>query len=284
MRNVIKITSTITFCILLMACGVHHEDYFFVDNSIYNDDELPFCIEETEKEPWQIAFAPIVNAYAEAWQSRWLYYDEYLIGNSSVVQLALGANLSGVLVYGFHDLNGNGIPELILGTNSGDAFIHIHEIYTIQDGKPIALFQSGLRIHRWLSVDNDGNHIIRFVWGRFDYWAATLYRFDMNGELIFIAEINTFMALICDDNHSMGTGIAYGDECLGCVHFFGHLKTTDNYARLNSDWDSWEQPTCEELLEWLAKHGIGRFWPDGSRDENEISSREPAIDWKPLLS
>jgi len=277
MRNATKLVFIVALCVILMACGNQlviyptADDYIGSWIEVGHDYEISlYAIHEEyelapiEKEPWQVAFASIVNAFIDFEQSGRNYYDEDLIGDSSVIHAHRDDFLHGSLNYAFHDLSGNGIPELLVKTSEG----RLHEIFTIQNGKPIALFQyplgRSIRNSRLVTVDIHANYIITSFRGGTDWWFSTLSRLNKNGELDFIAQMNAKLG--------------------GYPRMFGLEKITypDNIPNL----DTIERVgfTTVEAIEWLSTYGVGIFWPDYSINIGEARHRKPVIDWIPILS
>lgn len=48
--------------------------------------------------------------------------------------------------YELRDINGNGLPELVVGVNGEGEETEVYEIYTLQDKKPVKVFENGVRI------------------------------------------------------------------------------------------------------------------------------------------
>ncbi|HSJ37577.1 MAG TPA: S8/S53 family peptidase [Planococcus sp. (in: firmicutes)] len=94
----------------------------------------------------------MIETYRTAINEQW--------GQSELVQKGLGPlnydlqSLSSDYGYELRDINGNGKLELVLGVYREDGEAEIHEIYTLQNEKPIKLFEVGLRTN--VNIYKDG--------------------------------------------------------------------------------------------------------------------------------
>jgi len=107
---------------------------------------------------WQSAYSVLINAFADFEKSGYTVYNQSVIGDTRLVSeenwdsrfnwMDNGIR-SEKLCYWLHDINGDGTPELFIGTQHADdtsgattgSTPTIYEIYTVQDGKAVLIVQ-----------------------------------------------------------------------------------------------------------------------------------------------
>jgi len=155
-------------------------------------------------------FQAVLNAYAELERSEFAVLDEDLISLSYFVARNhyIGTNFGWDdwsiprLMYAFHDMNGDGVPELFIGGAWGNSQIHpsLIAVYTLQGGVPVPLiYEWSNNIGLDLLADIHGDYIIHTFGGRMGIGWDTVYRFDEKGNFlesggVFLWQRNT----LCD--------------------------------------------------------------------------------------
>jgi len=135
------------------------------------------------------AYQSLLIAYSQLEQSGFMEFDENMLGHSilaaqeGVLCLFMARH---PLSFAFHDINGDGLPELFIGMRNG-----IIAIYTLQDGRPVPVIQQEGRPTLHLMVDASGRYIIQHFHMRMDHGFEYFYELDANGTLISLARLYT---------------------------------------------------------------------------------------------
>ncbi|MCL2377393.1 MAG: hypothetical protein FWC76_08390 [Defluviitaleaceae bacterium] len=213
---------------------------------------------------WHEAYATILNAYAKFELSDFTLLAEDLMERSIIAVVSyystrradpIGWDRPSIL-YVFHDLNGDGIPELFIGANGA-----ISGIYTLQDGQPVSLIQVGWHDGLALTTDVYDNYIIQHMWGRMSHGAETIYGLDENGHLFMRDRLITH-----------GHWWRYS-ECGEYPYIYGFYRA--RYI------DGEEVSiTEEEYVALLMKYGIWGYFPMLEMDEPRFVD----LAWEPILS
>jgi len=101
------------------------------------------------------------------------------------------------VVYAFHDINGDGNPELIIGVTSESRGVHdvhfIVSIYTLANGVPMSVIEhDSSRMRIYLLTDINGDTIIEHSWARAGNAIQVFYTINENGEMQFLEAIHTY--------------------------------------------------------------------------------------------
>ena len=157
-------------------------------------------------------YSSILDAYAMLENSGYTYYYKDVIGDS-VLALSGGVTYNTgwqkpTLAYTFYDINGDGSPELLIGTTSiadwSSALISISGIYALLNGKPVFVIQTEHRYILNLLESSSGNCIIEHAWGHMGYADEIFYTLDKDGELIMLDKLYTDGDII-EDNEVVGS-------------------------------------------------------------------------------
>jgi len=226
-------------------------------------------------------YAPLLNAYAEFERGGFLFYDadlnvyrefegrdsaifnKELIGDSIIVRWGeyIGPTPRGgtspPIFYAFHDINGDGVPELFIGANEWSDVISIAAIYNLQGGEPVSVTQIGGRVGISLQTDTYGGYVIEAAWGHMGSAGEYFYSLNENGELILL--------------DALYTGPVYTDE--GQMPWIGR-----------GDYDEAVEITLEEYTELIIHYGasgyaIYAFFVDGI-----LTPRSVNLEWMPIGS
>ena len=227
-------------------------------------------------------FAAILNAYAELELSGFTLYNEELIGHSLFVVLGEAMwsprvpNDDRQIMYSLHDINGNGLPELFIGTNSV-----ITGIYTLRNAEPESVIQ--LENHRHilnLFNDIDGRYIIKHGHGHLDHAWEYFYTLDEDETLTVRDRLftNGLDWSGNPDRYNDGNEPAYFRSRL--IDGEEVSITEEEYIALINKYGSWGYGLPDDTvevrsvsLEWFAVH----------RDLNEVLRRDIVADeLKPL--
>ena len=140
-------------------------------------------------------FSAILSAYAEFERSGFTVLDDDLISLSyfTAQNHSTGTNLGWEgrskprIMYAFHDMNGNGVPELFIGGTWSDRQVRpsLIAVYTLQNGAPVPLiYEWSHHVFLELHADIYGNYIIRVAGGRMGIMWDDIYGLDENGNLL----------------------------------------------------------------------------------------------------
>jgi len=110
---------------------------------------------------------------------------------NTYAQSALTGQASPFTVFALHDINGDGSPELFIGFEDSNGFIHLNRIYTLQDGEPALIFQRERGIEMDLLTDDIGGYIIKTFWGVAAIVVENFFALDERGKLITLEILRT---------------------------------------------------------------------------------------------
>lgn len=188
-----KITTIIA--LIVLATGG------FYNNQLMGDDSTTQTVNVSD-DNYVDQYKSVVKAYIGLEQSGYTSYDESILGDDVCLKpnsdgsYFIGLDTKPNLMYAFYDLNGNGIPELLIGADLGEADgaampdVFITGIYGLQDGKPVSLIQ----VDAWsqLNVFTD-NSIIKITSGtHIEYVAEKFYKIDEKETLITLEKLYTY--------------------------------------------------------------------------------------------
>ena len=188
------VTAAVFAALLLSACGGQLTDYPEVEDYVLANTEVIASVpEEVPAFDTNKPFAAILNAYAELKLSNFTLYDADLIGHTSFARFGMFPSHFPEeyhFVYAFHDINGDGLPELFIGYSRG-VYVTIYEIYTLQNGKPISFMQEEGRFAMRLLADVNSNYVIELISGRMSRSTQRFYVLNESGILVALDMIFT---------------------------------------------------------------------------------------------
>jgi hypothetical protein len=115
----------------------------------------------TPDNAWQSAYDVVLAAYEAAVAGGFAQYDENLVSEALTWEAAYDARIAERTYYAYHDIDGNGTPELVIGAEVG--LITVYDLYAFDGGKAVRLIEnSSLGYRAWAYINEDG--IIPF-WG-----------------------------------------------------------------------------------------------------------------------
>ena len=200
---------------------------------------------------------PLLIAYEELERSGFLAFDENILGHSVLARqegILCTFRNRGSLIYAFHDINGDGMPELFIGMRIGTSSCII-AIYTLQNGEPAPVIQAEGRPVISLLADVNGNYVIEYAEGRrMDIAGEHFYALDENGTLISLDRLFT-------DGLDWSGG---GDEPVHIRYRYadgGYLRITE-----------------EEYADLLKKYGSAGYFPRMGAGE----ARRAVLTWRPI--
>ena len=137
-------------------------------------------------------YAPILEALLELQVSGFSAFTMKQIDDSVMVFNSTFYNDDTLLRYAFVDLDKDGSPELLVGTNEGySAYTELHAIYALRDGQPRFVYQNESRDHFRVQVDSNGGYVLELSWGRMGYAQETFYRLGEDGWLFTVDKLLT---------------------------------------------------------------------------------------------
>jgi len=183
----------LTIMLFVAACADQDSIIIFTDTSYMEAGDNPDtknCM-LPEMVSWQEAYETIINAYRELELSSFTVFDEYILGHSFYAEYARFGfppySFEPSITYAFHDINGDGLPELFIGAGN-----LITGIYILQNGKPVSVIQQiSWRFHLNLLTDYDGNYIIELSRGRMSQAEDVFFTLNESGELITLDRLYT---------------------------------------------------------------------------------------------
>jgi len=202
-------------------------------------------------------YAPVIDAYAVLEKSGYVYYYRDVIGDSLLAMSGgstynFGWDSKPKLEYALYDINGDGSPELLIGTGGA-----IAGIYTLQNGVPVSVIQVEDRNNLDLSIDSGGACVIGDSSGHMDYATDFFYSLDKSGKLVTLDKLYTNGL---NRDRSAGEPVA-------------HLRARD----VNGEEVS---ITEDEYCALIQKYGASGYCP--SKDIGE--PRSVSLDWNPILT
>ncbi|GLC80071.1 hypothetical protein [Lacrimispora brassicae] len=216
-------------------------------------------------------YKSVINAYIGLEQSGYTSYDESILGDDVCLipngdgSYFIGYDTKPSLMYAFYDLNGNGIPELLIGADLGEADgaampdVFITGIYGLQDGKPVSLIQVDAWSQLNVFSNNSDISIIKITSGtHIEYVAEKFYMIDEKETLITLNKLYTYGKI--NDYYEP-------DDII-----YSHTKDVDGKE---------VSITEQEYFALMQKYGsVGYLNRVGDLKDNEI-----VIDsWKPLTA
>lgn len=225
-------------------------------------------------------FAAIIAAYAMYQQNGFVLPEDHPLWHpyhmGYLHPIALRYNFLHTnwnILYAFHDISGNGRPDLLIGAvepRSWGFFPYLVGIYTLRDGEPVPVIRyGGGRGDIWLFESSDGGIVISEGWGHMGSAAEFFYAIDENGELVLLDALFTYHP---DWEHLEQTGEAIH---IRLRHVSGNF------------WDGEQvRITEEEYIALINKYGSFGYeigwneidWAYG--DWPEDISRRVEIDWR----
>ena len=221
-------------------------------------DEIIMQLPEVEAFCHNEPFAAILNAYAKLELSGFTLFDENLIGHS--IFSRIGHVPTGSLrnqnqiMYAFHDINNDGVPELFIGAYWVSGYYAIFGIYAMQNGKPVSVLQiDDTRFCINVQTDIYGGYVIELAQGAWDVAIEIFYELDESGMLV--------------ERDILFTGgldwTAGRDE----PDWFRSRDIDGELVAITQD----------EYIEAIIKFGSAGYMVD-------VESRRVSLEWKPILS
>jgi len=157
-------------------------------------------------------FAPILNAYIAFAQEGFASQDEYFLSHPAFQQWEWGQafllTFPNQLVYTFHDLSGNGTPELLIGVEFIEGVTWVFGIYALQAGKPTAIIHAENQQDVSVLINSVGEYIIELSHGRDVFSGRNFYKLDEENNLILVDSFIEGSRWASDPNYDM-TSYAY---------------------------------------------------------------------------
>lgn len=102
-------------------------------------------------------YAPVLDRYARALQEQWNEGMLFQEGMCTLCSYCYEGNPLENVGYALMDLNGDQVPELLVGATGGDAYVQdvLFEVYTLQNDTPVQLLVSNERSGYRLCDDGD---------------------------------------------------------------------------------------------------------------------------------
>ena len=174
----------------------------YVSAAITSDEGTPSCEILAALNDIDIlhSFAAVLGAYAEFERSGFTMLDDNLIANSfSALRYhtitttnGWGSSSKPRIMYAFHDINGNGVPELFISrlwgiTQNRPTLI---AVYTLQNNVPVPLiYELSDNIFLDLYADAYGYYIIRNAGGNMGMLWDEVFRLGEDGALLCIGSV-----------------------------------------------------------------------------------------------
>lgn len=191
-----KVISIIALIVLATACLYVNPSMGFASTTLTVD---------VDDDNYTEQYASVINAYIYLEQSGYTSYDLSILDEDvSLIPNGDGSYFIGygekpTLMYAVVDLNGNGIPELLIGAIMGEAdessmsVVFITGIYALQDGKPVSLIQVGGWSQISFTSDTSDNNIINITRGtHIEYAEEEFYKIDEKEQLIMLDKLYTY--------------------------------------------------------------------------------------------
>ncbi len=201
----------------------------------------------------------VVNAYIDLERSGYTSYDESILGDDVCLipngsgSYFIGYETKPSLMYAFYDLNGNGLPELLIGAEMGAAdetvlpSVFITGIYGLNDGKPVSLIQIGAWSQLNILTVNSNNCILKIISGtHIDYVEEYFYKIDKNDTLLMLDKLYTYGRF---DQYDMVDDITYShtrevngeevsiteQEYLGLMQKYGSVGALNDVGEIKAN-------------------------------------------------
>lgn len=115
-----------------------------------------------ERDPYLEKYAPVLDRYTKALQEQWYEGKLREEGMSVLLLYCYDGNPLENVGYSLLDLNGDTIPELLIGATGGDAYVQdlLFEVYTLQNDTPLQLLTGGDRSNYRLCDDESGCYFL----------------------------------------------------------------------------------------------------------------------------
>jgi hypothetical protein len=213
----------------------------------------PFLNENTSNS--NELFAPIIDAYAELEKSGYTSYDKDIIGDSLLAEsngstYNFGWDNKPTLMYAYYDINGDSLPELLIGSEDS-----ITGIYVLQNGMPVSVIQVETRHDLSLSIDSDGICVIEDSAGHMGSATDFFYTINKDGKLVTLDKLYTNGDIKKDGE------------------LVGHFRTKDVLGKEVSI-------TEKEYCSLLRKYGSIGYEP--FEDVEVGKDRMNDVSWKPV--
>ena len=113
------------------------------------------------KRNFLVDYAPVLNSYFSflsgkeptemSTTERGDYY--FVLGETGISEMSRNG---GQLGFWLHDMDGNGIPELLIGATGAEFYDEslIYDMFTLEEGTPVRIFASSARIRYYLCEDD----------------------------------------------------------------------------------------------------------------------------------
>ena len=113
------------------------------------------------KRNFLVDYAPVLNSYFSflsgkeptemSTTERGDYY--FVLGETGISEMSRNG---GQLGFWLHDMDGNGIPELLIGATGAEFYDEslIYDMFTLEEGTPVRIFASNARIRYYLCEDD----------------------------------------------------------------------------------------------------------------------------------
>ena len=218
-------------------------------------------------------FAALLGAYAALALSSYTQIDEELLGDSFLAERSLAwdepwQGFGPAIFYALHDINGDGVPELFIGTHFGNFEREILGIYTLRDGEAVSVVRPGGRASVHLLTDIDGNYIIETAWGHMDYGGEAFYTLNVYGESVR-QELLLTEGLDWSD-------VVWGDDNEWVSGEPSHIR----FRVVGGDFEGeWLRITEEEYIALLRQFGSFGYFP-----QEYVEARHVRLDWTPILT
>jgi len=207
-----------------------------------------------------------------------IWYDVLLIDYQSFAGFHHNFYRNGHLMFALFDLNGDEIPELMVGIqNTWGSTVSPFAIYTLQDGEPKLVISHFFTTRIGLTTDGNQNPVITNIRGRLGFSNEDFFQLGADGSLITLDRITT-----SDSNRTFDAdGFLIGDP-------WTFTK------EVNGEWVNITRAEYEALMEWYGIMGYATFYgPTGPVAEVfytgdfdfdfEDTTRRLELDWQPIL-
>ena len=154
---------------------------------------------------WHSVYGQYLDAYYTYAISGFTQPDKSLIGDNVLVEYGVVEDggvwimfegTSNRLAYCFHDIDGNGVSELLIAagyhpgtaTSRDGVYYKIYSIYSVINGNPVSLLQKSLAPYEWINILSSG--YINVCSGRMGYYNDAYYSINADGMLVELESIS----------------------------------------------------------------------------------------------